>query len=142
MLAGIAKSDAPSSADVTNIDPDVVLPVPGEAGQEIETLLNEAADGAASDETEMLAEPLEVAEGKKHKGKKRKKEKVVRDSFTMPRGDYEKIDGLKKKIQQLGLSAKKSEVLRAGLHVLEQLTPDRLKQVIEGVEKIKTGRPG
>lgn len=76
------------------------------------------------------------------KTRKGKKDKVIRDSFTMPRNDYAKIGELKKRLQHLGLAAKKSELLRAGLHALEQLSDAQLKQRIEGVEKIKTGRPG
>lgn len=76
------------------------------------------------------------------KARKGKKDKVIRDSFTMPRNDYDKIGELKKRLQHLGLAAKKSELLRAGLHALEQLSDAQLKQRIEGVEKIKTGRPG
>lgn len=76
------------------------------------------------------------------KARKGKKDKVIRDSFTMPRNDYDKIGELKKRLQHLGLAAKKSELLRAGLHALEQLSDAQLKQRVEGVEKIKTGRPG
>jgi hypothetical protein len=36
---------------------------------------------------------------------------------------------------------KKSEVLRAGLKLLPELDSARLKLVLKGLEKIKTGRP-
>lgn len=74
-------------------------------------------------------------------GKKKKKPKVVRDSFTMPESDYEKIAELKKKSLEAGISIKKSELLRAGLHALEALPIDQLKALLGGVENIKTGRP-
>lgn len=79
--------------------------------------------------------------GKPKKEEKVKKEKVIRDSFTMPKRDFEKIAELKKQCLKLGVSIKKSEILRAGLHTLSTLTPQQLKIAVSGVEKIKTGRP-
>jgi hypothetical protein len=70
-----------------------------------------------------------------------KKEKVVRDSFTMPKSDYAKIAALKQKCLDAGMSVKKSEVLRAGLLLLEGATSQRLLAAISAVETVKTGRP-
>lgn len=69
-------------------------------------------------------------------------EKVVRDSFTMPSRDYKKITQLREKCLKAGISATKSEVLRAGLHALEEMSIDDLRQIMQSVEKVKTGRPG
>jgi hypothetical protein len=66
---------------------------------------------------------------------------VVRDSFTMPVFDYELIGALKSKCIRLGLAVKKSELLRAGLHALTQITDDNLVRVVAAVESVKTGRP-
>jgi hypothetical protein len=70
-----------------------------------------------------------------------KKEKVVRDSFTMPKSDYAKIAALKQKCLDAGVSVKKSEVLRAGLLLLEGTTLENLLAAISAVETVKTGRP-
>jgi len=70
-----------------------------------------------------------------------KKERVIRDSFTMPKPDYDLIAELKKRAIKLGLSATKSEIVRAGLHALRQLSDDRLSSAIEKLDKVKTGRP-
>jgi hypothetical protein len=70
-----------------------------------------------------------------------KKEKVVRDSFTMPKSDYAKIAALKQKCLDAGISVKKSEILRAGLLLLEGATSQRLLAAISAVEAVKTGRP-
>jgi hypothetical protein len=75
------------------------------------------------------------------KVKRTKKEKVVRDSFTMPKSDYEKIAALKEKCLAAGVSVKKSEILRAGLLVLEAAAPKRLLAAVTAVEQVKTGRP-
>jgi len=67
--------------------------------------------------------------------------KVVRDSFTMPQGDYELITLLKKRSLRSGIETNKSEILRAGLLALNQMTEQDFLDKIETVEKVKTGRP-
>jgi hypothetical protein len=69
------------------------------------------------------------------------KVKVVRDSFTMPKADYDKIDALKQACLKTGLHVKKSELLRAGLHALSALSTAQLKLAIGKLAEIKTGRP-
>ena len=71
----------------------------------------------------------------------KKKNKVVRDSFTMPEGDYDKLAALKARCLTAGIHVKKSELLRAGLQVLETLPAKKLLAIIAGVENVKTGRP-
>jgi hypothetical protein len=75
------------------------------------------------------------------KAKRVKKEKVVRDSFTMPKSDYEKIATLKQTCLDAGVSVKKSELLRAGLVLLEAASMKRLLAAVAAVETVKTGRP-
>ena len=75
-------------------------------------------------------------------GKERvKKEKVVRDTFTMPRSDYEKIATLTQRCLDAGVLVNKSELLRAGLILLEAASKEHLRAAASAVEKIKTGRP-
>lgn len=79
---------------------------------------------------------------KKTDGKAENKiKKVVRDSFTMPQNDYAKIGELKQVCLKAGIHAKKSELLRAGLHALCKLNASQLKQAVMQMEQIKTGRP-
>ncbi len=66
---------------------------------------------------------------------------VVRDSFTMPQTDYDLITLLKKRSLQSGIETNKSEILRAGLLSLNQMTEKDFLEKIQTVEKIKTGRP-
>jgi len=75
------------------------------------------------------------------KPKKEHKEKVVRDSFTMPQSEYQKIAEIKETCLKAGLPVKKSEVLRAGLKALGEMNAAQLKRSLAGLEKIKTGRP-
>ena len=74
-------------------------------------------------------------------GKKQKKVKVVRDSFTMPQNEYQKIADIKGICLKAKMHVKKSEVLRAGLKQLAKLSSTQLIGVLEALEKIKTGRP-
>ena len=75
------------------------------------------------------------------KAEKPKKIKVVRDSFTIPKPEFEKIDALKKRALALGVSVKKSELLRAGLLVLSGMSDAALKAAVANVPVLKTGRP-
>jgi len=70
-----------------------------------------------------------------------KKVKLVRDSFTIPKPEYLAIDALKARGLTLGLAAKKSEILRAGLMVLSALDDAGLKVALSAVPAVKTGRP-
>lgn len=70
-----------------------------------------------------------------------KKEKVVRDTFTMPRSDYERIETLTQRCLNAGVLVNKSELLRAGLILLEAASDEHLRAAASAVEKIKTGRP-
>jgi hypothetical protein len=87
------------------------------------------------------AEAAPVSATAEEKSKRAKKEKVVRDSFTMPKSDYAKIAALKEKCLEAGVSVKKSELLRAGLLLLESAPSNRLLAAVSAVETVKTGRP-
>ena len=78
---------------------------------------------------------------KDEKWAKPKRPKMIRDSFTMPDFDYARIKALKSRFLNLGVEIKKSEVLRAGLLLLETQTDAKLKKIAMDVERIKTGRP-
>jgi len=67
--------------------------------------------------------------------------KLVRDSFTMPRDEFERIARLKARAIDLKRPAKKSELLRAGLQVLERLDDASLLATLNALQPIKTGRP-
>lgn len=84
---------------------------------------------------------MPVADAAAKKPKKEPKVKIVRDSFTMPQNEYQKIAEIKELCLEAGLPVKKSEVLRAGLKALAKLNALQLKRALAGLEKIKTGRP-
>ena len=70
------------------------------------------------------------------------KHKLVRDSFTIPRGEYQQLDALKQRLVTLLRPTKKSELLRAGIKLLSSLPDDALLAAVNEVPAIKTGRPG
>jgi hypothetical protein len=84
---------------------------------------------------------VQVGRGRKGTSKNVEPAKVIRDSFTMPVADYELIGVLKKRCIGLGVAIRKSELLRAGLAVLDRLADASLAQVVAAVESVKTGRP-
>lgn len=70
-----------------------------------------------------------------------KKPKLVRDSFTIPKAEYAAIETLKTRAIALGTSVKKSELLRAGLMLLQALNDAGFKNALAAVPALKTGRP-
>lgn len=69
------------------------------------------------------------------------KVKLVRDSFTMPRDDFDLVGKLKERALGFKRPVKKSELLRAGLHALQGLPDAKLKSVLDGLTPLKAGRP-
>ncbi|HJS35637.1 MAG TPA: hypothetical protein VJ766_09110 [Pseudoxanthomonas sp.] len=67
--------------------------------------------------------------------------KLVRDSFTMPAGDFALVAVLKGRALQMQRPAKKSELLRAGLHALSALSPQALAKALDALAPVKAGRP-
>lgn len=86
-------------------------------------------------------EPFAVKGNKAGKPAKAKKAKLVRDSFTMPEGEYALIATLKKRCLNAGVSVKKSEILRAAVANLAKLGDSSVVAAVGRLEVIKTGRP-
>jgi hypothetical protein len=69
------------------------------------------------------------------------KEKLVRDSFTMPRADFALIGQLKERALGFKRHTKKSELLRAGLQALTALPDPALRKLLDSLPTLKAGRP-
>lgn len=67
--------------------------------------------------------------------------KLVRDSFTMPRDDYDLIAKLKARAIEFKRPTKKSELLRAGLQQLAALNEKQLRAALTALQPVQTGRP-
>ena len=100
-----------------------------------------AAESSEAAETKETDETVETEANTSSKKSKIAKTKVIRDSFSFPEQDYLKISELKKTCLAAGIHVKKGEILRAGLHLLSKLNLTELKQAVDQVEKVQTGRP-
>ena len=63
-----------------------------------------------------------------------KKNKRIRDSYSIPESEHKQISVLKKRCLDQGRLAKKSEILRAGILVLAQMDDAGLLAVMERIE--------
>ena len=67
--------------------------------------------------------------------------RLVRDSFTMPEVDFALIAALKTLALDHKREAKKSELLRAGLHALMAMDGKTLVNALDQLQPLKLGRP-
>jgi hypothetical protein len=72
---------------------------------------------------------------------KPKKQKLVRDSFTMPEQEYETLAEMKKNCIKAGVSVKKSELLRVAVSLLRKMDVPQVQQALTGLTPVKAGRP-
>lgn len=103
--------------------------------QQAESLLDDKTQQADPQPSNLQQSPKEDAL------QPEKNSKVIRDSFTLPSGDYELIATIRQRCLKSAVNATKSEVIRAGLHILQSLSDEELLRAIESLEKVKTGRP-
>lgn len=90
---------------------------------------NQAAPAPASTAKEMSKKPP------------KQRVRLVRDSFTMPEPDFALIAALKARAMASKREAKKSELLRAGLHALMALDGPALVGALGRLQPLKLGRP-
>jgi hypothetical protein len=72
---------------------------------------------------------------------KARKERVIRDSFTMPENDYSRIASARQRALKNGIAVTKAEILRAGLVAISQLRDEQFTELLAELDKVKTGRP-
>ncbi|MHB1215771.1 MAG: hypothetical protein ACYCY9_12370 [Thiobacillus sp.] len=86
-------------------------------------------------------EPFVAKDDNGVKSPKVKKVKLVRDSFTMPEGEYLMLAALKKRCLDSGVAVKKSEILRAAVANMAKLSDAAVVAAVRRLDIIKTGRP-
>lgn len=59
----------------------------------------------------------------------------------MPKDEYTQLSLLEVRLAELGRPTKRSELLRAGIKLLANISDSRLTSVLAAVPVIKTGRP-
>ena len=67
--------------------------------------------------------------------------KLIRDTFSMPDSDYQLIAEILDRSPAMAARSTKSEIIRAGLKVLHHMDDEHLREVLNQVQRLKTGRP-
>jgi hypothetical protein len=98
-----------------------------------------AEERAVKDRFEM-AETALAKTGTASKASDNGVERVIRDSFTMPALDYSLISKIKDRCLKKGIVANKSEIVRAGLAILDGFSDTALADLLKKLPKVKTGR--
>lgn len=99
------------------------------------------AKAAVKTPVKAAAKAMQKAQIKAVKPAKEKKPKLVRDSFTIPKGEYTVLADLKHRAGKLSTQIKKSELLRAGIMALAAMSDTAFVSALKLVPTIKTGRP-
>lgn len=97
-------------------------------------VLPKGANGKAAAKATALPAP-------EAKASKEKKQKMVRDSVTIPKAEYQALDAMKQRAAQLKTMVKKTELIRAGIKHLASLADAAFLAAIADVPSLKTGRP-
>jgi hypothetical protein len=79
---------------------------------------------------------LSKAMAKQSNGGLPKKLKLRSSRYKLPESEYDQLTALKKHLLTLGISAKKSELLRAGFALLVSLPDAQLKAALASVQSI------
>jgi hypothetical protein len=67
--------------------------------------------------------------------------KLVRDRFTLPQADYDRLAALKSRMRGIGHPTKKNALLRVGLLMLSALSDDTLRQLLDQLPPAKAAKP-
>jgi hypothetical protein len=87
------------------------------------------------------AKTKDSTKGKKVMAAKQVKQKLVRDSFTIPEVEYQILVNTKKLLTKSGVEVKKTELIRVGLLLIQNSSLSVLKRQLSSLSKLKSGRP-
>jgi hypothetical protein len=130
-----AKTAAKTTVKAAAVKTAAPRKTPGEAAVRARKAGTAAKSAAPAVKPQAKAKP--EAEAKE----KSRKEKLVRDSFTMPEAEYQVLGDVKKTCLKAGIDVKKSELLRVGVALIRQLDTARLKEILGTLPTLKAGRP-
>ena len=129
----------PSPLRTKRIPPRVSKPTP--TAEAAATVAEAVVAAPAAKKAKPAAKATRPVEAVPAKAPKVPKPKLVRDSFTMPKDEYQVIDALKARVLGLEKHVRKSELLRAGIQALAAMNDRALLKAIAAVPTLKTGRP-
>jgi len=131
----VSKPTETAEAAATVAEAAVALPVPRAAKEA------RPAPAAKATKAAKPAKPAKAPKAAAAVPAKAHKPKLVRDSFTMPKDEYQVIDALKARALGLEKHVRKSELLRAGIQALAAMNDRAFLKAIVAVPTLKTGRP-
>jgi len=133
-------ASAPAAKRAPKKIPVAVKAVASDALKPVRKLSAEAAVSGDTAKDVVVAKGAPQAQAVKAEAS-RKRDKLVRDSFTMPKGEYALLADLKQRATTLARPAKKSELLRAGIKALAAMGDTAFLAALYDVPALKTGRP-
>ena len=133
----------PSPLHTRRIPKSVSKPTPSAEASAVaaETTVAPAAKRGSRKAKTAAAAPVAAPAPQAAKPAKAHKPKLVRDSFTMPKDEYQVIDALKRRALGLQKPVRKSELLRAGIQALAAMNDRAFLKAVNEVPTLKTGRP-
>lgn len=140
----LASGSAKSKAEVLKKPAGALLSVPPNGGDAPASKIaktTKAAAKPAAKEQAVKEQAAKESSAKPEDKEKPKKPKLVRDSFTMPEAEYAVLGQVKKDCLKAGFEVKKSELLRVGVALIRQLDTTKLKEVLDTLPALKSGRP-
>ena len=132
----VSKPTTTAEAAATVAEAAVAPPAKRSARKAAKPAAKAAAPAAPATPATPASAPAAVA-----KPAKPHKPKLVRDSFTMPKDEYQALDALKGRALGLEKHVRKSELLRAGIQALSAMNDRAFLKAIGAVPTLKTGRP-
>ena len=95
----------------------------------------------AAKKTSKKAPTKSTKSTKANKATKTVKTKLVRDSFAIPEKEYAALVAVKKTCLKAGLEIKKTELIRIGIALVNNLTTAKIKTAQAKLTQISAGRP-
>ena len=122
-------------AATTTVEPSV--PAKGKVTRKAGAAAAKAPATATATTRKAVAKPVVAEAGE---GKKEKREKVVRDSFSIPASEHRRIKVLREQLGKAGRLSSKSEVLRAGLFLLGERSGPELAALMDRLPPVSKGK--
>ena len=135
-------SDAPTTGKTVPKPNAATMAEPAKKAAKTKAVATKTVGKSTAAKTQPVTKtPAKVAAVAVAKPIKNKKPKLVRDSLTMPKAEYEVLDLLKTRAATLQTHIKKTELIRAGIKALAAMTDASFLAAIKAVPSLKTGRP-
>jgi len=99
-----------------------------------------AAKPAKAEKVEKVEKPAKAKAAKAAKSAKPVREKVVRDSFSMPKSEHAQLKALRETLAKAGRICTKSELLRAGVQLLLKESTASALTLVDALVAVPKGK--